>query len=229
MSSFIGQKFYDRAYKDAHPELHMQHRGKGRWYIVANQESTVPPPQQHLANLKAARKAATLAATKDGKSKAPKEPKATGKRPATTATGHDPANPTELPETRPRSGSASDTAIGGDGGPPKTPHNTRGAGKRMRPSPPDAIDIKQGPQQKKTKKTRAPPKPKEPQTVQEMLGYTYKKPQGLTDHPSLQGELKSDLDAMGTSLPFQRCPCPLCGGQTPRSPPSTCRSSYADH
>lgn len=103
-SSFIGKPWFKKEYKDAHPELFFQHRGKGRWYQVADQKSTVPPPQRPHIKKPTTVKTEAAVKTKDGE---PRETRPERKRRPVGDLDNQP----ELKKGRTRQGSTLDVAI----------------------------------------------------------------------------------------------------------------------
>lgn len=219
MSTFIGQKFYDKAWTLAHPELHFQHRGKGRWYLVDSAAAAVPPPQRRLAKIKA-EKGKEIKAEEEPP-KRPKGPRPIRKRSAADLDDHDHV---ELKETRTRKGAARETAIDLDQ-PTKDskPEGHRRARKRQKSDAAVAsveedgseiavatanpvtkrkgpTKMKQAPPKNKKKKTRAPPKSRAA-AVDRSMNYKFVAPQALSEERSLKSELQSDLDAFGMLLP----------------------------
>lgn len=118
--SFAGKQFFDKAYKEAHKELHFQHRGKGRYYIVDKEAATVPPPVQALRKFKAEKKSTSTVKTEDA---VPKEPKPARKRRADNDLDEQPV----LKATRTRNGSARTNAIDVDAEASKEPGDPNGA------------------------------------------------------------------------------------------------------
>lgn len=205
-SEFAGKTFYDKVYKEAHTELLWQHRGKGRWYIVDNVDATVPPPVQALAKAKATqkKKAASSDKTQDEQ---PKEPRVVRKRRAAKVIDLEGEPGTELEPEGPPRGSKRRRSPAGDAV-IATAGDATVAAPAVAPTgalvvnsddedPAKPLTPEASPPQKKTCPTPKPIVKRNPHG--EMTSYSYVPPRSLPDEPTMQDELKSDMDAMGSS------------------------------